>query len=42
MKLSASNGYANIEHVLNCDDLKNLHGYPEWADIIAQIKMNQA
>jgi RimJ/RimL family protein N-acetyltransferase len=40
MKLSAINGYANVEHILNCEDLECLHGYPEWVEIISLIKQN--
>lgn len=40
MKLSASNGFSNINHVLSCDDLKCLHGFHEWTDIIDSIKEN--
>ena len=40
MKMSASKGYSNIEYVLNCDDLKCLHGNPEWANIVKSIKEN--
>lgn len=38
--LANSRFYSNLKHITTDTDLKNIHSYPEWTDLINKVKEN--